>query len=171
MKSQLMIASLVISLVSLPAYAGHGQQYNYRSKGQFYDYAKVESVTPIVETVEHRIPRQCRHYSNANDHHRSATPMILGGIIGAALGNELGHRKSNKRVGAVAGGILGASIGSDINRRQPSHRCETQYDIEYEQQVVAYDVSYRYRGQTFHTQTQQHPGKRIQLKLHVEPVL
>ena len=169
---QLMITSLIVRLISLPSYAGHSRHHSNYDTGYFYDYAKVRSVTPIIETVERRVPRGCRHTNHHTEYHRSATPAILGGIIGAAIGNELGHHKSSQRVGAVAGGILGASIGADINRRQqPYHRCETQYTIEYEEQVVGYDVSYRYRGQTYYTQTQEHPGKKVQLKLRFEPVL
>ena len=171
MKYSLIITSLIIGLLSSLAYADHNRHYPHSGNGKFYDYAKVTSVTPIVETVEQRIPRGCRYNNHRNHANRSATPAIIGGIIGAAIGNELGHNKSNQRVGAVAGGILGASIGSDINRRHHSqHRCEPYYDIRYREQVVGYDVSYRYRGQTYYTQTQEHPGKKIQLKLHFEPV-
>jgi uncharacterized protein YcfJ len=104
------------------------------------------------------------------------TPIILGSIIGAALGNELGHHRSNKRVGAVAGSILGAAIGSDKSLHSPSrngyhheNQCTTHYDSEFEEQVVGYDVEYSYRGKTYYTQTQEHPGKRLQLKLRMAP--
>jgi uncharacterized protein YcfJ len=176
MKMKLLISSLLISTCSLGAFAGHGQGSSYNkgyssaTTGHFYDYAKVNSVTPIYETIEHRVPRQCNYRQSSDNHRRSATPAILGGIIGAALGNELGHNKSNKRVGAVAGGILGASIGSDIGSRHRAPRECNQYDIEYEERVVGYDVSYRYRGNNYLTTTREYPGKKIQLKLRFEPV-
>lgn len=176
MNIKVLISSLLISTCSLGAFAGHEQDSRYNkgyssvSTGQFYDYAKVNSVTPIYETIEHRVPRECHYRQSSDNHRRSATPAILGGIIGAALGNELGHHKSNKRVGAVAGGILGASIGADIGKRNNNHRECNQYDIEYEERVVAYDVGYRYKGKNYHTTTRQHPGKKIQLKLRFEPV-
>lgn len=171
MKYPLLISSLALSLLSLPASANHEQRYRSANSGYFYDFAKVQSVQPITETIEHRVPTECRYQSSDNQHRRSATSAILGGIIGAAIGNELGHHKSNKQVGAVAGGILGASIGSDMGQRRSHHRCVNAYDIEYLQQVVGYDVSYRYRGNTYFTQTKQHPGKKIQLKLSFEPLL
>lgn len=150
--------------------------YRYNSYGKamhgefFYDYGSVNSVTPIFETVEQRIPRSsCSHNSHGRHSSNSATPAIIGGIIGAAIGNELGHNKRNKQVGAVAGGILGASIGSDL--KGSGHRCVTQYDIEYHEQVVGFDVSYNYQGRTYYTKTTEHPGNRIQLKLRVDPVV
>ena len=180
MNAKKVISLLVICCFSIAAEAGHKGNYphnnNHKHKhyGQFYDYAKVSSVTPIIETIEHRVPRQCNHRSTYyKDNHRSATPMIIGTIIGAAIGNELGHKKSNQRVGAAVGGILGGSIGYDLSSKHRSnnnHRCDN-YAIEYEERVVGYDVQYRYRGATYRTTTKEHPGRRIQLKLNFEPVI
>lgn len=174
MNYKLFISGLLISACSFSAFAGHERNNGYGpgndvSTGHFYDYGRVKSVTPIYQTIEHRTPRACQHRYSEERHHRSATPAILGGIIGAAIGNELGHHKSNKRVGAVAGGILGASIGSDISRR-PKHRDCQQYDVSYEERVVGYDVSYRYRGQLYNTTTREHPGKKLRLSVQIEPV-
>ena len=58
-------------------------------------------------------------------------------------------------MGAVAGAMLGASIGADIgakNRRSATavteyrdvERCKTTYQVEYEQRLVGYDVTYQY---------------------------
>lgn len=178
MNKKLIAVILFTSLFSLAAAADHkGKSYKNRhnshsQKAHIYDYAKVSSVTPIMETIEHQIPRQCHYQPARRSYHKSATPAILGTIIGAAIGNELGHKKSNKRIGAIAGGILGGSIGADIGRngrQQTGEYCD-HYDIEREQVVVGYDISYRYRGQTYYTTTKQHPGRRIQLKLRFEPV-
>lgn len=176
-KKQLAII-LFASVFSVSVVADHkGKSYsnnerNQRQNTYFYDHAKVSSVTPIVETIEHRIPRQCHYETPDRRRSGNATPAILGTIIGAAIGNELGHKKSNKRVGAIAGGILGASIGSNIGRKnhqQSGDYCD-HFDIEYEDIIVGYDISYRYRGQTYYTTTKQHPGRRIQLKLKFQPV-
>ena len=171
--------AIIVSTVPLSVFAEHNSYRNERThKQNFYDFARVSSATPIMKTVKHRIPRKiCRQekvaYRSANSH----TPAILGGIIGAALGNQLGHHKSNKRVGAVAGSILGAAIGNDIgnsaSHRYSDHRtemrCHKEYDVQFEEQIVGYNVKYRYRGNTFYTQTQKHPGKKIKLKLRFDP--
>lgn len=174
MNKKIIVSIICIGLFSTSAFAGHKSKH-YKKKHHhsqyesFYDYAKVKSVTPIVETIEHRTPTQCHYESKRR--HRSATPAILGSIIGAAIGNELGHKKSNKRVGAVAGGILGGAIGADIGRkhRAGGEYCD-HYQVDYEEVVVGYDVSYRYRGQTYYTTTNEHPGRRIQIRLKFEPV-
>jgi len=174
------LAGLLAAVLSVSAAAApQGTGHRSKASNHFFDYAKVQSATPIVETVEHRRPVQtCRDRRVRNRHQHSATPMILGSILGAAIGNGLGHHRSNKQVGVVVGSILGAAIGSDIGR-QSSHssgdyhtetQCNTRYDSEFEEQIVGYDVEYRYRGNTYYTQTREHPGKRLQLKLRMAPV-
>lgn len=176
--SRILAGLLAISL-SFSATAGSGSDRHGSSANHFFDYAKVQSASPIIETIEHRRPVEtCRDRPVRSKHKHSVTPIILGTIIGAALGNELGHHRSNKRAGAVAGSILGAAIGSDISRQSP-HRgdgyhsetqCTTRYESEFEEQVTGYNVEYRYRGTTYYTQTRDHPGKRLQLKLRMAPV-
>jgi len=174
-----LLTGLLAAALSMTAAATQAPDYQNKGGNHFFDYAKVRSVTPIIETVEHRKPVEiCRDRRVRSPRQHSATPMILGSIIGAAIGNGLGHHRSNKRVGAVAGSILGAAIGSDIGRQSPHNnsnyhvetQCTTRYDSEFEEQIVAYDVEYRYRGHTYHTQTREHPGKRLQLKLRMAPV-
>jgi uncharacterized protein YcfJ len=188
MNAKQLISLVLICSFSFAAQAGHKGNYPHNKSqknrynnhhGQFYDYAHVSSVKPIIETIEHRVPQQCNHrsshYNTNYNNKRSATPMIIGTIIGAAIGNELGHKKSNQRVGAAVGGILGGSIGYDISNKHrvnttSRHRCDD-YAIEYEERVVGYDVSYRYRGMTYQTTTREHPGRKIQLKLKFEPII
>lgn len=182
MNYKTLIIGIIISAVSVSAFAGHNndryKRHNkFQSKNYIFDYGRVRSATPIIETIEHRVPREtCRQERVRSHHQNSATPVILGSIIGAAIGNQLGHHKSNKRVGAIAGTLLGAAIGSDISKNSIRHhggyrmQCSTDYDIEFEEQVVGYDVEYRYKGNTYYTQTREHPGKRLKLKLRIQPV-
>ncbi|MCZ0945124.1 MAG: glycine zipper 2TM domain-containing protein [Gammaproteobacteria bacterium] len=62
--------------------------------------------------VEDSYPYQYR--SEGGGAYRSSTPTLLGAIVGGALGNELGHKKRNKQIGAVVGALLGGSIGRDL---------------------------------------------------------
>lgn len=186
------LIGLLAGSISLTACAGqYDNNYyssNRHSSHTFFDTASVQAVTPVYNRVEKRIPTQhcspqsnysSSHYStsrNTSSHNNAAT-TIIGGLIGGAIGNKLGHNKSNKRVGAAAGALLGAAIASDINHNQPrnsytsNNRCSTRYESHYTQEVVAYNVSYQYRGQIYHTRTQQHPGNQIRLKLQLEPQL
>ncbi len=175
LKKSLLISGLIAATtLAGSAWADKGDRYGR------HDYARVTAVDPIVRTVSHRVPRESCWQEEVRYEepvYRSPTGALLGGIIGAAIGNELGHHKRNKQIGALAGGALGASIGYDLTRHNgPSRvdyrteeRCETRYDVEYEEQIVGYDVTYRYHGQLYHTRMDRHPGKRIPVKVKVRP--
>jgi uncharacterized protein YcfJ len=48
-------------------------------------------------------------------------------------------------------------------------RCEVTQQTSYEEELVGYDVTYRYQGRIFTTRTQEHPGKRIPVLVDVRP--
>ncbi len=52
-------------------------------------------------------------YHRSSGEYRSATPMILGGIVGGLIGHEMGKGRG-KDVATAAGVILGGSIGRDM---------------------------------------------------------
>lgn len=146
--------------------------------------AKVTRVDPIYQTVSRDIPeRSCwteTHYEHRDSGYQSYTPAILGTVIGGAIGNAVGHSNTNKKVGTVVGGVLGATVGRDLGNRNRDHNytsrpvnqevCEVNYRTEYEDRIVGYDVTYRYRGETYHTRTHQHPGKHIEVAVNVRPL-
>lgn len=163
-------------------------------------WAKVTHVEPITHRVERRIPEercwndQVRHYDGYSDGHsngyyngshnrdNSYTSTIVGGIIGGALGNAVGHKKKNKQIGTAVGAILGASIGSEIgakgkknhqgstNRYRKQHRCEVSYRVDYEEEILAYRVWFRYKGEEYKTRMDHKPGKKIKVRVSVEPI-
>lgn len=181
------IASVLIAGLSSAALAdrfdrGHGKPH----RGQ-PDYARVVDVDPITRTLTHRVPRetcwneQVRYEERVNSH-RSATPTLVGGLIGAAIGNSLGrgHHKDNRAIKTVALGALGASIGNDLGRRsqgetrvdyRTEQRCERSYDTRHEDRVVGYDVTYRYHGETYRTRMDYDPGDRIKVNVKVSPMM
>ena len=177
MKPLLTIAALTLTgFVAMNAQAGE----------RFYDQARVVSAEPTYEIFEHRVPREQCWVETVREEprraHRSATSTILGGVIGGAIGNAVGAGDENKKVGAVVGTLLGMSVGHDIERRRRHHegynqatyrdveKCETRYDIEREEKLTGYDVTYKYRGQIYNTHMREHPGKRIKVAVSVEPV-
>lgn len=149
-----------------------------------YEYARVLAAKPLYETVHRSEPEQrCWEervvYQEPRYRNNGATGTIVGGLIGAAIGNAVGHRKSNQRVGAVAGGLLGASIGHDVSRRShgsvvqrvgTEQRCEVVKRSYEEQQLVGYQVKYRYHGKTYSTRMDRDPGERVKLRVQVSPV-
>ncbi len=181
--------TLITILLATPVFAGNGNIKSYKKfhkthySGKHgnvsYDYAKVIKAEPIYETVSRTIPhQQCWHETvrYQEGHSNSPTGAILGGLIGAAIGNEVGHRKRNKQVGAVAGALLGASVGHDLGRREghsrygTEQRCETIHDTVYEQQLTGYQVTYKYKGKRYSLWTDRHPGDRIKVETTVRPI-
>jgi uncharacterized protein YcfJ len=173
--STLKVAALVagLSVFSTSAYADSS-----------YERARVVSSIPVYQTVVYEDPREvCRHERVAHQEsaQRSKTPVIIGALVGGALGNAIGHKKSNKRVGTVVGGILGYSIAKDIGRHKREHDanqrvtfrqqefCNVYYDERKEQELLGYDVSYVYAGQTYNTRLDQDPGESLRVRVAVDP--
>jgi uncharacterized protein YcfJ len=183
-----MIKQLITGLVvtGLTCNLAFADSYNRHGKARIH-YAKVVNVEPITETLTHRVPRETCWteqvaYQEPRHRNDSYTPALIGGIIGAAVGNSLGkkHHKTNRTIKAVALGALGASIGRDLGRRnhevsrvqyRDEERCETSYETSYEERIVGYDVAYRYRGETYRTKMDYDPGKKIRVRVNVRPVI
>jgi len=176
------VASLGLTLAMTPlAQAEKSKRYYQSHESQHsetIDFAKVITVKPIYETVSYSEPYKECHYEerSVRRHRDSSTAIILGSLIGGAIGNELGHRKSNKRIHTVAGAILGGSIAKDIDRSKRGYHvrnervCTTSYQVNYKEEVTGYDVAYKYRGITYHTSMEQHPGKKIRVAVSVRPL-
>ncbi|MFC1601953.1 glycine zipper 2TM domain-containing protein [Pseudomonadota bacterium] len=194
MKKRLITATIALStlLAATQLFAGAG-------KNSYIDTAKVLDVEPIYETVTHAIPEEsCWKKPHRDKHQRSNryqsrenksyTGAIAGGILGGVVGNQFGHG-SGKKVMTVAGSLLGMSIGHDLSqetsyrsddygynnqtkhrKRGRKHRCETTTRYESREEIAGYRVKYRYKGNTFWTQTQSHPGKRMKIRVKVRPL-
>ena len=183
-----MVGAALIASLGMASAANARDQYDNRYGG--YDYADVVNVRPIVESYqvsepveqcyEERVPVERYAYSERK---QSRTPEILGAIVGAAVGRQFGNGRG-KDVATVAGAVLGGSIGRDVknNPRDPyAHnrygaqyqtvsRCEVTQVYRTEEQVVAYDVSYEYQGNVYHTRMDNEPGRKIRVKVIVQPV-
>lgn len=169
------LAGIALSMtLASGALAGGKKYYGHN------EYARVVDARPIYQRVAVRVPAESCHYETVS--YRSGsdsyTGTVVGGLLGAAIGHELGHSKRNKDVAAVAGGLLGASIGRDVsNRRNPGRTeyrdqqvCQTSYQTQYTRELVGYDVTYKYQGRLYQTRTHDHPGKRIPVDVQVRPV-
>ncbi len=166
-------------LLSSPAlaegYRGHGGKARY-------DYAKVVDVQPLYRTVTVSTPRQecwdepvTRYQAGAGN---SYTSTIIGGIVGGVVGNQFG-KGTGRDVATVAGALLGGSIGRDLGHRHQAggqyytdveRRCRTINDNYTEQRIEGYNVTYRYRGQTYTTRSDVDPGRRIKVRVDIVPV-
>jgi uncharacterized protein YcfJ len=174
MKKQVITLSAVLLATSVAAQAGHPERYQ--------DTAKVISAEPIYRTVEITTPeRHCwneevEHY-HPNNHH-SYTGTVVGGIIGGVVGHKVSRNKGRGRdMATLAGALLGSAIGHDVSHKRSGgyyttsteRRCDVQQRTSYEEELVGYDVTYRYHGRIFTTRTNEHPGKRIPVRVDVHP--
>ena len=183
------ITSALILAMSMAGCASAANNDRYRYNDNYYadqssytDEAEVLRSTPIYESVRVNVPEtRCwneRVYhpesSGSND---SYTPTIAGGILGGVVGNQFGKGKG-KDVMTLAGVILGSSIGNDLrtpaNRRHAyssnEQRCETVDHFEEKNELVGYNVRYRYQGKNYSTRMSSNPGDYIKVNVSVEPV-
>jgi len=144
-------------------------------------WAEVVGVRPIYDRVRVQAPRQECHTETVTRHR--GRPRLGGTVIGATVGGAVGHgmghdRRSRRRgtiFGAILGGVLGHEIGDRHARRRGRgdtrevERCRTVDTVSWEKRVVGYDVDYKYRGRIYHTQMDEHPGRRIRVKVDVQP--
>jgi uncharacterized protein YcfJ len=190
MRDRSFISILIRTLLTLSvsmltanvALADHKHRYHNHSYHQhiYYEqvrndaYGRVLNARPIYQSVAIEVPQEsCRVETIAHNEHRrhgdSFGSTVVGGLVGAAIGHEIG----NGRGGATAvGGLIGAAIGKDASKgsRVVSYSdrevCDTYYRTEYENRIIGYDVSYRYEGRIYQTRTDRHPGDRVSVALH-----
>lgn len=135
--------------------------------------ARVLSSTPVVAQVA--VPQQsCYDELRAEAPRSSGAGAILGAIAGAAVGNALGKgsgRALATGVGLIGGAALGNHVETDGRQggTRTVRRCEQQ--AAYENQVVAYNVTYEVHGQRYTTQMQDEPGRTIPVQVTVSPAV
>lgn len=134
----------------------------------YYDYAKVTKVRPVYKYVKIKQPvEQCETVRRSSRRH-DATPTIVGAIIGGAIGNAIG----DSRASTVAGAVIGGSITHNSNRRygRVVEHCQVSYQTTRKvRKLDGYKVKYRYKGETFKTFMNKHPGDKIKVRVKVSP--
>ena len=146
----------------------------------FIGNADVIEAHPLYETVEVAHPvTECWTETVSRNKHRpeSYIAPIAGGVVGGVVGHQFGKGRGKTAL-TVVGTLLGASLGHGYSASRPRQRqtvehvrrCATVDQYEQQQQLVGYRVKYRYEGQTYYTQTTEHPGKHIPVRVKVSPV-
>ena len=168
MKSTVMAVTLGILTASGTALADRS----------FYDKARVLEVEPIYEVSYVNHPEEhCWTedvYYRGRGYSDSATPTIVGAILGGVVGNQFG-KGGGKKAMTVAGTLLGASVGHDAGKRSSGsyvtqeRHCELVDRYDEQEELTGYRVKYSYRGEVFWTTTEEHPGKYIPVNVEVKP--
>jgi len=194
-RAKIALLATGLTLGTPAAFADHARWNDYREAGPEYDYARVVDVDPIYRDVRVTVPRQeCfneTRYEEVPDRrygpHPSAGSMILGGIIGAAIGNQIGSG-DGRRAATVAGALIGTALGHDAAERRAAddryasvdpqdrplrsyeeQRCSTRYEDRYEKHLDGYRVTYLYDGHRHTTQLPYDPGERVRVRVDVLP--
>lgn len=175
-----LISTAFIGLLAMGVSSTAFSYDRYRGdRDGYYDYAKVEHVKPIYRMVRVDRPHQeCwqEDVVHRDRGARSTTPVVVGGILGGAVGHQIGNGRG-RDIATVAGALLGASIGNDMRQRNYRGRewvstenvCRDVVDYTEERQVVGYEVSYRYHGRHYVTQMDHDPGSRVRVEVDVAP--
>ncbi|WP_323815874.1 hypothetical protein [Cellvibrio sp. NN19] len=176
MKSLLLISTLASSLLLANTALADRDHHHYKKHKnhrsyevvEYTEYARVVSSRPIYRTVAVEVPVDSCHVETVAYSERrggdSFKGTVVGGLIGAAIGKEIGNSGGATAAGGLIGAAIGNDIGSDsrrVTRYEDREVCSTRYRTEYERQLVGYDVTYRYDDRIYHTETRQHPGARI----------
>jgi uncharacterized protein YcfJ len=167
------LATLVLGVVAASAGAGERDSRGWdHDHGHDRDrgYAQVLHVDPILERVRFSVPVE--HCWNEQVAYRSGPNggAIIGGVLGAAVGSNIG-RGADRPATTVAGAVIGAVIGNQVARDRDDRReryenvrrCETRYEERWDQRVVAYRVSYIYRGRHDVVRLAYDPGRRVRM--------
>jgi uncharacterized protein YcfJ len=201
----------VLSAAVAAACAAPAAWSDHRGRGRFdasdlrrssgFDYARVVDVDPIMYRVRVSEPRrvcfeETRYEPSGSDRgygyragtpHSAAGPMILGGVLGAAVGNQIGSG-DGRRAATVAGALIGSAIGHDVAARRDARgaayryaepaierseytveRCEVRREDRWEERVEAYDVTYEYLGRHYRTRMAHDPGPQLRVRVDVRP--
>jgi uncharacterized protein YcfJ len=172
MKKLFLTATVLCSVVSHAAYAERGGF-------DFTDTAKVVSARPVYEQVG-QPHRECwdEEVSERDQprgrRERGLGGTIIGGLAGGLLGSQVGGgngKTAAAAVGAVTGAVVGDHLENDDDRGYASsrtrsvQRCKDVTDSH--EEVVGYDVKYRFNGRTFTTRMKQDPGNTVRVGITV----
>ncbi|HKJ19002.1 MAG TPA: glycine zipper 2TM domain-containing protein [Xanthomonadales bacterium] len=166
------LMTFCIALSATPAIAQRG--------GASVVWAKVVDAQPVYESYRYPVKQErCweEEVWRREPAVRSATPVIVGSIIGGVIGNQFGGGSGNVALTA-AGAVLGGSIANDASHRKhpdnyypaTEQRCAVETQWQTGEQIVAWDVRYRYHGEVYQARFKDQPGKRIKVRVDVEPL-
>ncbi len=188
MKNRNLLLGLCALALVLPGLAAADHEDDRRAERGRYVYGRVIKVQPVIRYVTVKVPvRECWDERRYRSHSSSAYPgtggsTIVGAIIGGVIGNQFGSG-GGRRATTVLGALIGGSLAQKaaIKRAESEgrgapqesyvvQRCTTSYDYREEERIDGYDVTYRYKGDTYLTRMPNDPGKRIRLRVRITPV-
>ncbi|HEX7369668.1 MAG TPA: glycine zipper 2TM domain-containing protein [Rhodanobacteraceae bacterium] len=171
---------IVASLLAGFALAANAQDYPpppapppVSAASVHFGWAEVLRADPVYATVQQPPQQQCYPQTVTREDNSHAGGTVLGAIVGGVLGSTVGKgdgRKAATVAGAVAGGAIGNRVSAAHDRSYTTQETVCQ-PVAYapQQQIVAYDVEYRYRGDVYMTRLPYDPGERLRVRITVAP--
>ncbi len=184
MKTSKSVIAISFILMSTNVIAGSSHdRYANDSGNVVYASAKVVDVRPVYREVEVSHPvKECWEepviHTHGRSGHKSASGMAVGGILGGIVGHQIGKGNGNRLATAI-GTIIGAQIGHNAVNGHIEQTSYTEYrqqcvmrdQVSYEEVLDGYRVTYRYQGERYQIKMPYDPGKRINLRIRIEPVI
>lgn len=138
-----------------------------------YGWAEVLRADPVYDTVAQPPQQQCYPQTVTQQDNNHTGGTVLGAIVGGVLGSTVGKgdgRKAATVAGAVAGGAVGNRVSAAHDRSYTTQQTVCQ-PVNYppQQQIVGYDVEYRYRGDVYMSRLPYDPGERLRVRITVAP--
>jgi hypothetical protein len=119
---------------------------------------------------------QGRLYRDNGDGRTNTSGMLIGAVIGGALGNQVGKgdgRTAATVAGAVVGGAIGAHMGNDEREFRGNdgvvRRCRRVVTQVFRPSDRDFLVTYRYAGKTYTARTERNPGRWMPVIVDVRP--
>ena len=179
MNSRILATGALLALaVSQAALADPGNRGRGWDRGRDHEaYARVVGVEPVYEQVRYTVPvEDCWVESRERRYPDKATAAIVGGAVGALIGNNIG-RGDGRRAATLGGAFVGAVLGSEAargNARGPRHeevqRCQVRHEERFDERVAGYRVTYVYDGRRGVTRLPYEPGRYIRVAVDVHPL-
>ncbi|WP_084360404.1 glycine zipper 2TM domain-containing protein [Hydrogenophaga palleronii] len=124
------------------------------------EYGTVVSSTPAY--VQVAVPQQqCHEQPVLVQPATSGAGGLVGALVGGGLGNAVGNgggRALATGVGLIAGALIGDRTEARDNPPYPVSQTQCQTVSRYENQLMGYDVVYRYNGQSYSARLANDPG-------------
>lgn len=138
-----------------------------------FAWADVLRVDPVYGTVQ--VPAQTCYNQTVVEQKpgHSGIGTVLGAVVGGVLGNTIGHgggRSLATVVGAVGGGVAGNKLGGQSGGQYQTTQTTCQQTATVgQQQIIGYDVQYRYHGDVYVSRLSYDPGERLRIRVSVGP--
>jgi len=148
------VATLGLALLGTACASDHYVRYE-NSGDSFFDYAKVERVDRVVDTVREPVNRRECWNEPRSEYHPSAAyrrDEVAPTVVTNVDGTTVVHSDV-----VESGGYYTQTY---------EHQCRTRTDFDTNSRVVAYDVVYNYRGEDYHDRMNHDPGARV--RVHIE---